>query len=186
MTEETNHQIDGETSFPIYKFDFRWIEDGIQDPKYPNWYEGLSEGRIYNSTGFSKMFKEDKTQGWLDEYAINWWNEYLKKNDSIKNPQLLKIEAKFYEYETWILTWFQHETFDMGQTDEEAIKSFENFVDRKVSLIRNQGEDAYCLMGAEDRYRWSGSEPSGESDDRSDPPCRCKFCKEQGLLRIGH
>ncbi len=40
-------------------------------------------------------------------------------------------------------------------------------------------------MGAEDRWRWKGREPNG-GDDESDPPCRCKFCKKQGIIRIGH
>jgi hypothetical protein len=55
----------GEIVYPIYKIECKWIEDGIQDPKYPDWNVGLPEGRINNSTGFSKMFKEEQTQ-------VNW------------------------------------------------------------------------------------------------------------------
>ena len=41
-------------------------------------------------------------------------------------------------------------------------------------------------MGAEDRWRWHGAEPSGSNEDHSPAPCRCKFCKEQGVIRIAH
>ena len=41
-------------------------------------------------------------------------------------------------------------------------------------------------MGAEDRWRWHGAEPDGKPTDYSPAPCRCKFCKEQGVIRIAH
>lgn len=185
--------IEGYPAYPIYKFNFRWSQDGVQDEKYPKWHEGLPEGRTWNGTGFNKMFKEEKTQEWLNAYAANWWANYIIKqqqDSKIKNPELVKIEAVFSEYETWYLTWFQHETFDIAQTDDEALRSFETFVTRKEILNERQqvidGNDAYCLMGAEDRYRWHGAEPNGDKNDYSPAPCRCKFCKEQDVIRIAH
>ena len=50
-----------------------------------------------------------------------------------------------------------------------------------------EDRDLYCLMGAEDNWRWRAAGPDGnESEDQIPAPCRCKFCKEQGLLRIAH
>jgi hypothetical protein len=44
-------------------------------------------------------------------------------------------------------------------------------------------QDVYCLMGAEDRWRWSG----GDSyENRTDPPCRCDGCKKAGVIRVDH
>jgi hypothetical protein len=42
--------------------------------------------------------------------------------------------------------------------------------------------DAYCLMGAEDRWRWYG----GDYDNKTNPPCRCEGCKKYGVIRINH
>ncbi len=40
--------------------------------------------------------------------------------------------------------------------------------------------------GAEDRYRWCGSDDDGKTNPGIKPPCRCKHCKEQGVIRINH
>ena len=77
------------------------------------------------------------------------------------------------------------ETFDVGLNDADVLASFERHCDREIQNAREEGREP-CLMGAEDRWRWTGSEPSGGPGDRSNPPCRCKFCKDAGLIRIGH
>ena len=181
-----------EQKFPIYKFSARWSEDGIQDPQYPHWHKELPEGRIWNSTAFSKMFKEEKTQAWLDDYIREWWRGYLQSKEGLlgKNPTLDVLKAEYWEHETWVCTWFQHETFDIGQTDDEVLDSFERFV-RRYENMQDRTFDTYppnyhCLMGAEDRWRWHGAEPNGNPSDHSPAPCRCKYCKEQGLIRIAH
>lgn len=194
------NQSKEEKEFPIYSFSARWSQDGKQDPEYPKWYEGLPEGRIWNSTSFSKMFKEEQTQEFLDNYIKEWWDKYVKnKNEGkfpIINPELQYLKAEFKEWEVWVLTWFQHETFDIGQTNEEVLKSFSNYVYRVKSknekIERNFPESEWyqngykTLMGAEDHWRWHGSEPDGKPNDHSPAPCRCRFCKEQGIIRIGH
>ena len=99
----------------------------------------------------------------------------------------------FHNREIWK---FQHETFDLGQTDEEALESFRKFVYRKQELNYKNGHQEndsvsgnnkpfHCLMGAEDRWRWKGTQ-EGNSEQPTDAPCRCKHCKEQGMIRIGH
>lgn len=168
--------IEGFQAYPVYEFMFEWTKDVCGFPyTLP---QGLPNGSVSNGTQFRKMFKIEKSQKWLDDYAAKRWQKYAYKN----NVNILtKISAKFLEYETWVLTWFQHETFDVGQTDEETLKSFENFVSRKEKLNKQYGEN-YCLMGAEDRYRWHGI----DKDKYTSAPCRCKYCKKQHVLRIAH
>jgi len=185
--------INGEKSYPIYSINAKWSKDGVQDPQYPNWFKGLPEGRIWNGIGFKKMFKEEQTEESLNIFLNDWWEKFLKvpKNiENIKNPILEKLEIKFYENETWYLTWFCHETFDNGQTDKEVLDSFEKYVRRKEDLNNKsqceRGEDDCCLMGAEDRWRWRGADENGMFNEESPAPCRCKYCKEQGVLKISH
>ena len=179
--------IEGEKAYPIYSFSFTWFQDGDRDKKYPKDKE-LPEGRISNATSFYKMYKTQQKRATLVAYAMNWWAKYIyevrrfsKEKLIIKNPELIKANIKFREYEVWLLTWFQHETFDIGQSNDEALRSFAKFVYRKERL----GEDKYCLMGAEDRWRWHGIE-DGTPNSKSEAPCRCKHCKEAGLIRIAH
>lgn len=187
-----------EKTYPIYTFSAHWSQDGKQDMNYPKWHEGLPEGRIWNGTSFSKMYKEEKTQEELDIIVKEWWEKLIEKKDNIINPELDYLKSEFKGYETWYLSWFQHETFDDGQTDEEVLQSFADYVDRvqrKNHDIDMEFGDDYsekykhgykALMGAEDTWRWHGAEPDGKPEDYSPAPCRCKFCKEQGVIRIAH
>ncbi len=167
--------------YPIYNFSLKWSENGEQRTDYPKWHEGLVEGRIWNSTSYRKMFKEEKTQGWLDSFIMDRWNKLISSDKYWdKDVKLLYLKAEFFEKESWVISWFQHETFDIGQTDKEALESFQDFV------WRREDDESYCLMGAEDRWRWHGAEPDGEPTYHSPAPCRCKFCKKDGLIRIAH
>ena len=187
--------------YPIYSFAAKWAQDGEHDPKYPNWHKGLPEGRTWNSTSMTKMCKEEKTEEELKAIADEWWEKVLSTSEkegrsAIINPKIESLTYKLKEHETWDLSWFQHETFDVGQTNEEVLKSFEEYVrraeEKNREIERQYPEDKYyenghrALMGAEDRWRWHGAEPNGESTDHSPAPCRCKFCKEQGVIRIAH
>jgi hypothetical protein len=183
-------EIEKEPCYPIYDFYATWIEDK-KGEVYASWSIALPENKFWNSTSFRKMYKTEPCNQELNKYLIDWWDKY-RNNDKMKDKNIsvpiLKVEL--FEWETWCLTWFQHETFDVGQSDREALDSFRRFVDRKIILNKKSrfenGKDIYCLMGAEDRWRWCGAEPNGDSNSKSEPPCRCKFCKEQGVIRIGH
>lgn len=172
--------------YPIYKFNAKWSQDGKQDPNYPNLHLGLKEGRIWNYTGFSKMFREEQTQEQLDLFINEWWSKFLETKDNIFNIEDLNLETKYVEHETFVGTWFAHQTFDDGQTDEEFLYEFEQFVNRyEYQQDRyepgNHPENYHCLMGGYERFRWYSG-----SDEYNDVPCRCKYCKEAGMLRIAH
>lgn len=168
-----------ELYYPIYQIGAKWTQDG------------LPESLEYNSTGFSKMFKDDPGIDGARQYAMEWWEAELNKKPrqhektyAELNAELFSLECRFYERETWCITWFSHYTYNIHLTDKELIKSFEDFVDRKMPLHRNleiyNDEERkkyqvkiYCLMGAEDYWRWKG-------------PCRCEHCVKAGITRIDH
>ena len=175
--------INGDPAYPIYSLEIRWIQDGEYDEKYPKWYEGLPEGRMRNNTGFDRMFKEEIETDDLQKIALEWWNDYKDKKLNDKNPGEPEIETSAPKYESWCLTWFSHFTFDDGRTDKEFLESFERYV-RRYDHMQDyypgeMPEEYICLMGAQDRWRWSAKE-----EDKA--PCRCEHCKEQGVVRIDH
>lgn len=170
--------------YPIYIFSAKWSQKGIQDIKYPNRHKGLPEGYIWNSTGFNKMFKEYQTEEQLKSYIENWWDEYKNfKFDENQNIDNVQLNFQFLIEETFVCTWFTHECFDEGQTDEEFLNEFEQYVQRHEYYQDKMEYKNYkiCLMGAEDRWRWNSGDKSYNGI-----PCRCQHCKEQGLLRISH
>jgi hypothetical protein len=118
------------------------------------------------------MLKEELTEDALNKKALDWWDNLIK-SEKYKDTEFLDaVPAGKLEYKApWCLTWFCHQTFDIGLTDEEYLESFYDY----VNTTKNQ------LMGAEDRWRWHG-----ENNDRQNPVCRCEHCKKHGLIRIGH
>ena len=178
-------EIEGEQAYPIYCFRAKWSEDG--EHREHSRFEGLAAGRIWNSMSPYDMFRESLNTQAVAVKAREWWSVVQKKR-SDKHPADVVIVATFERHETWCGTWFNHWTFDNGQTDEQVLVSFARFVDRMLPLCApplsiEAGE--YCLMGAEDRSRWCGTK-DGHTDNQTPPPCRCEYCKAQGVVRIGH
>lgn len=147
------HEINGEQAFPIYKFTAKWME-----------------GKEENGTSKYVMFKEELS----DKGQRRELKSYLKTFQSTPNGLEGKIE--FVEYETWCLLWFQHQRFDLNETDEMLLKSFENYVARQIKAGKRDQ-----LMGADDRFRWRSGSKTYESI-----PCRCVHCKMAGMVRIAH
>lgn len=167
-----------EKKYYIYSINARWLELRKSDHDYVIWQiENAPENKFWDYTQFYKAFKEKPKENELYKIVREWWIKYQAKHPTYEFPIII---ISFYEYESWWIEWFQHATFDIGQTNKEALDSFESFVRRQLN------KDKPCLMGAEDRWRWCGFEPDGKPENRSKPPCRCKYCKEQGLIRIGH
>ena len=178
--------IEGEKAYPIYSFKLKWYEDG-NDEGNKNLSKDLPAGKIWNATNFKKMFKKEQSDEKLIFFIIEWWNGLVVKEKlSKKNPSIPVIKIKLIDREVWCKEWFQHYTFDIGQTNQEVLNSFQKYVDRQIKALRIQKKDISSLMGAEERWRWHGNEPEGDSTTRSEPPCRCKSCEEQGILRIAH
>lgn len=191
--------INGDRAWPIYHISSKWVEDNPKyNPSRPlvELFSGEKPTRK-NSTSVSRIYKEFQS---LEVLEKEYRQRVLDREDSA-NPVNIEVEAKFVGYETWCLSWFQHETPDIGQSDDESLESFGRFVlrtkdfnywhSRRVTLDSGSIYDSEprCLMGAEDEYRWHGTkdgESKGTSETRTDPPCRCKFCKEQGVIRIAH
>ena len=180
------HKIEGEHTYPIYSVKIRWTQDVRPDYEPSKWQiEDLPEGRIHNGTAFSQMYKEGQDIETLRHKIENEWiPKYFnpKTEESrypITNPKNIEITIKFVRHETWCLEWFCHFTFDDGRSDKEYLASFERFVRRMQKL----DEKEYCLMGADDRWRWKGLIDDGKE---TPPPCRCAGCKKAGVVRINH
>ena len=175
---------ENDPKYPIYHTDVKWAQDGEFDEKYPKWYEGLPEGRMWDSTGFTKMFKEDPGQTMVLHNALDWWKYYTEEKLGDVNPGIPEIDIIGPRYETWCILWFSHYTFDDGRSDREFLDSFACYVLRYAHLQdyypRDMPEGYLCLMGAEHRWRWHGA------NHDSPAPCRCEHCVKQGVVRIGH
>jgi len=163
-----------EKKYPIYKIQAWWNQDDYQN----------------NSIGFNKMYREDPEINQARQDTIEWWEDFIRTENPrtkvillSKNPQLIRLECVFYEWETWCITWFSHYTYNVYLSDQKLLESFASFVDRKLPLHMNlnisheickrEGIKTYCLMGAEDRWRWKG-------------PCHCEHCQKFGITRIDH
>ena len=180
------HKIEGEQAYPIYSTTVRWTQDIGSNYELSDWQvKDLPKGRMYNSTGFTQMYKEEQNIEMLrheveDERIPKYFDVKAEEHRlPIVNPRDVEIDVKFVRYETWCLEWFCHKTFDNGRSDEVYLASFERFVRRMQQL----DEREYCLMGAEDRWRWKGITDDGE---QTPPPCRCAGCRKAGVVRINH
>ena len=137
-----------ENKYPIYKFYANWDQDDYKN----------------NCTGYSIMYKENPSAGQLEDELKQFKLTILSRHSGV----IFKIaEYEFVEEEVWCSSWFSHYTFNQLDNDSEVERSFRDFVDRKELL-----KDKYCLMGAEDRYRWK--------------ICRCEHCVKLGKITVDH
>ena len=179
-------------AYPIYSVKMRWSQDTTGGDTFDpdsNRAKGLPPGRVWNSAVIDRMYREDPGTEAIEAWARDeWWPLYAKKFAD-RNPGEPKITVTRTGEETWCLSWFEHWTFDVGQSDEEALASFQRYVDRYRDTQDywpgDPPEGYRCLMGAEDRWRWCGTY-DGSPSEKTDPPCRCEHCKAQGVIRIGH
>lgn len=167
MIKDKVDNINGFKVFPIYKIKIDFMSN-----------------EEFESYAHSILAKEDLTTEGIQRYVDDLWSQLVEKDSKSENPKNIKLVASssiLEGYDSWKLTWFSHMTYDLGQSDEEVLRSFEDFVSRN----EYHGPDmdlkaSRCLMGAEDRWRWRG-----EKDD-SPAPCRCEGCKNHELIRINH
>ena len=175
--------------FPIYKFDFKWGERCEKGKYNENWRKGLDDENFWNGMSFEKMFKEEQTKESLEKFINDYWDKYVLENLKDKKFENPILTSKFVKNESWVGGWFGHQTFEQGLSDKEVLQSFEEFV-RRYEHMQNEMEaykiypNYHCLMGAEDRWRWKGERL--ENGDYLDAPCRCVYCKKEGVVRISH
>ncbi len=176
--------------YPIYAATVHWTEDGDPgDWRGQRWWPtDPGPGRVWNSTSVQLMYKEDPGEEWVRNYLLTEWVPgYVEYHNKSSARDFRIREIRRYE-ESWCLEWFSHRTLDVGQSDEEALASFEQYVRRHEHYqdweASEKPEGWICLMGAEDRWRWHGGNQPQE--DRTPPPCRCEHCKRLGLIRINH
>jgi hypothetical protein len=203
--------MDEYKKYPIYKFTV-WVKDSIPGSEVE---QSIQSGR---------MFKEEQTRETLDNMKLEFIKSILSREEwtiSTKPNKYEKMTAKqaglystksevTYEpaYESWMLTWFSHETIDNGEDDTYFYNSFMDFCQRMKRRNQEEGEmktfpsgnrywdEPVCLMGAEDVWRW-GSWKYDEGFDEKNPdtgkihrsekvPCRCIYCKKRGVVQINH
>ncbi len=184
--------------YAIYRIDVKWVMDGSHEGEKPDsfWIRDLPEGRKRNGTGFTRMYRDDPgLEGIRQKVRDEWWPAFKKKGE---NPSEPTITIERQPDDCWCLTWFSHWTFDVGQSDAEALASFARFLERKGVPVFSSyeydryympGSGAYCAMGAEDRWRWRGlksADGGHDEDNRTEPPCRCDGCRKHGIIRIIH
>lgn len=179
VTREDTVEIEGEPAYPIYHIGVKWVDKENGE----------------NMGGGNRMYREHPHESKLLEHAGELMEQYRNDREITK---IRNLEIDYLFHETWCLSWFQHWTFDVGQTDRQALSSFQQYVNRhrwyqdlpleETERVEEElGHKKICLMGAEDRWRWKGSEDgSNEHAKETDPPCRCEYCQEQGVLRIAH
>jgi hypothetical protein len=91
------------------------------------------------------------------------------------------------------LEWFNHYTFDVGQSDDEVLNSFEEYIKRyewmqndNITFSNNKPKDYICLMGAENRWRWGHRDYNNPDKFIYGEPCRCENCRKLGIIMIDH
>ncbi len=190
-------------TYPIYSIRLSFVQDDLFDQNndiYDRSREGLPKGRMKNSLSYHyRMFRKRPDFIVLKQEYEKIFYQTLDSNKEypIKNPTDLEIKINLYDYEEWCPTWFSHYILDNGQSDEEILKSFEEYVWRIQRRNQDEGhmnvqgywQETYCLMGAEDRWRWRAATDNGDNNEDPDkypPPCRCNGCKERGVIVINH
>lgn len=200
--------------YPIYKFTI-WVKDCIPGSEHEQ------------SMQISRMFNEEQDREVLDSILNEFiqrtlsreeWTIEIKEEPKSRFEKMPAIQAGLYctksevnynpEYESWMLTWFSHETIDNGEDDSYFFNSFMDFCERMKRKNRDEGEmktfpsgnrfwdEPVCLMGAEDIWRWHSWEYDEDFDEKNPDtskihksdkiPCRCVYCKNRGVVQINH
>lgn len=201
FTPEHSGSIDGDNAFPQYRAKFRLVADIEPDKmRYhaDSWAVAGNRAKRGTSIGFDSV----GPLTWLEAQREAERLVYAHVADKYKdcNPSVPMVRPVFERWETWRLNWFNHVCRDVGQTDSEAVASFQRYVYRMQALpdthfmyLQDSGRmtcstsPGFPLMGADDRWRWRGGE-EGQPEGRSESslPCRCKWCKARGVLMISH
>lgn len=169
--------------YPVYRFDI-WYEITHPMTKYDDMVP------VVENSAWHRQYREPPTPEKLEDEIHKFWLAMLTAERSggqmptmaDRGAKLVGYSVTMVEIETWYQIWFQHASLNAHLSDNELLESFRQFVNRKRDADfnlrvlrgpRQEGVEYYCLMGAEDHWRWKG-------------PCRCEHCQEQGVVRIDH
>ena len=153
-----------EKKYPIYRFSATWNQSDYKN----------------NGTSCRQMYKEKLTKEELNSKLEEFKKGIINRHE---NVEFLNATINYIEDETWVGKWFCHFTFNQFDNDEDAIRSFQEFVTRKEIKNEENGhysnemnmdkpQGYYCLMGAEDRWRWE--------------VCHCEHCEKNEWTIINH
>jgi hypothetical protein len=92
--------IDGELAYPIWRVSAQWVQDGAKISKRD---ADLPEGKFYNSTDYSQMYKDYVTKEQVEKEANEWWERYSTTKLKGKSLSDLILTVKFLRYETWCI-----------------------------------------------------------------------------------
>lgn len=182
--EVFRQRVSEDRAYWIYYISSHWRYRAPNDEKYPTWAPD-AEGLRPNGSATVLAFKTEQTDEQLQECAARHAESICEHEAERGRLEVkgLTMKVCLMARAEWWEKWFNHFTFDVGQSDEEVLRSFSDYVAWVQGLQEGgrvpSGHPLACLMGAEDRWRWKGA-------DGGIAPCRCEGCKKNGLIGINH
>lgn len=206
-------EINGDPAFPIYSvtLEYEYRDPDPDDGDSEVQTRGQNTELMYREEPSTEQLVNDVWSNFqhnrdvrIEGSHTHEAGEYAYLYEPV-SPLRFKVESFFYE--AWSLSWFGHHTYPLGRSDDELLSCFSRYVSRHLPYGRVGYDYPYddpptvhvfedgvevparsTLMGAEDHWRWHGTEQGrgGHDAKKTDPPCRCEHCQEQEVVRIGH
>ena len=101
-----------EKKYPIYRFSATWNQSDYKN----------------NGTSCRQMYKEKLSDEEMNEKLEEFKTNVTKDKEEV---EFLASTVEYVEDETWVGKWFCHFTFNQFDNDDDARKSFQEFVMRK-------------------------------------------------------
>lgn len=177
--------------FPLYRMRAKTLDPRVEGKDYSeHMLKDAPDGYVTNHVWFHDKLLKPGEEMDLDAKRAELTKVML---EAVPGRIVSEITIERKPDDSWAGTWFGHYTWRMGRSDAEIMADFNEFVERKMRENFEQREwrtypdgsgkylyEPYCLMGAEDRWRWRGKE------DDSRPPCHCEDCETSGKVHIFH
>lgn len=158
-----------------YSIEASVLEDNYT-PNHIQWMDVMSR------VDLTQEQLEDKGYAYFAraQQAALFFDEDRPHRSVVDRMRLCRLDVKRLGRRPWCLRWFAHSTYRDGRTDEEILHSFEQYVRQyswmqdvgRENVEKRYGQTYVCLMGAEDRWRWS--------------LCDCQDCKAGEFVVIKH
>lgn len=154
-----------EKAYPVWRIHARW-----NNKEYQN-----------NGTSFIITNRRNYSIDTMQRRAEKWFKKYIKDKYPNEKIEPILLEVEYFGKETWSGSWFSHISLNRFETEKEAFESFQRYMntlkqkdysDPYSGMYITKSGQEYCVMGAEERYRWVY--------------CDCKICKRKGITLIKH